>query len=993
MTLYFRLEITQSVNDATYSEINQSANVARERVATELDSYRRHLLFLQSSSSVTAFSNQNDHSINGDMVIEGTRLNAKLEQAREHVQKSFIALMRQQEAIDQLRLLSADSGKELVKVDRMSGGLRVVEEQDLQIKNNRDYFLETKALAPNDFYISEITLNREFGEIEYPITPTIRLAAQVRGSYSEAKLLLVMNVHADAMFDAMRQAVDKRYDVYLLNKKQEYLYHPISEIAFGHELGIKRNLNTDFDLDVNHDKQFSLLLPKNSNLESALFLQREIALKSKQSNKDLTLLVSLPEKDLQEILNERYSLLLILTAIGVVILVMLLIFFNIFIRRKDELLSSQSEYKAIIDGTQDAIISVDANGEVASINRAAMQLFGLQGGDFQGVKFDSLPINISINLDSIFAEVQKSKLSVQQFLTYKTRLSDIELQLLATPISIGSDKIAGVALVLRDITVHKEAEKKIKESNIQLEKQVEKRTHELKIALDSAQDASRTKSAFISSVSHEMRTPLNGILGSLELIKNEGLSENQLSYLNLTDISIQNLINLVNDILDLSKIEAGKLEFREQAIDLVQIVEETVAIFQPIAYEKGLSLLVDLSKLSHQGAFGDAYRVKQVLNNLLSNASKFTHKGSITISPSTVLKNDKLQFTCSVKDTGIGIAKHRQKDIFRAFEQEDVNTSHTYGGTGLGLSITQQLCHLMNGNVSLVSQEGKGSEFVFSVELKQRKISLHNSETQLFNSLKVALLLNNHDEYSLVAKNISAFGGQVCNSLNDEGVNMVIVEDHYPNASLIRQQYEAELSESICWVEYGKLSRSPNINIAGRNAVIAKPFAILSLLPIMSALFPNNQNVRERINSLESLVESIDLDEAELKPGRILVVDDNEINLAILRGMLEDTALTVFTAKNGQEALAFLKKAHKSGLTIDLILLDCNMPVMDGFECTRRIRDGEAGETNKDIHIIAATADAMLGDREKCLAAGMNDYLAKPITRNTLISRIVQKMN
>jgi signal transduction histidine kinase len=444
-------------------------------------------------------------------------------------------------------------------------------------------------------------------------------------------------------------------------------------------------------------------------------------------------------------------------------------------------------------------------------------------------------------------------------------------------------QISGVAIILRDITAEKKAQESIRESNVQLEKQVSERTKQLEIALDAAQAVSHTKSAFISSVSHEMRTPLNGIVGSLDLIREEGLSENQLSYLNLTDISIHNLSNLVNDILDLSKIEAGKLEVRQQAFDILQVVEETITMFQPIAVEKGIVLLLDVSQLSYHEAIGDGYRVRQILNNLLSNASKFTDNGYIKVTPSTKMLEGSLLFSCQVQDTGIGIAPHRQADIFKAFEQANISTAHTYGGTGLGLSITKQLCHLMNGQISLKSEQGKGSEFDFSLILgcaeagdtqvndintAQDDLSNTYHVQKLLQGVKAVLLLNNTDEYSLIMQNINAYGGEVCRSLDDQGVNLIIAEELYPNISLINEQYHSRRSSSqntssqssgsqdrskVLWVDYGSIRQSPRVELEGLNASLSKPLAITQLLPVISAFNSNNLDAANKLKSLERL--------------------------------------------------------------------------------------------------------------------------------------------
>jgi CheY-like chemotaxis protein len=403
--------------------------------------------------------------------------------------------------------------------------------------------------------------------------------------------------------------------------------------------------------------------------------------------------------------------------------------------------------------------------------------------------------------------------------------------------------------------------------------------------------------------------------------------------------------------------------------------------------------MIDISQLTEHKVFADAYRVKQIINNLLSNATKFTHDGHIIVTPVTRVLDGNVILTCSVEDTGIGIPEARQAQMFTAFEQATINTSHTYGGTGLGLSICRQLCQLMNGNIQLTSKLDEGSKFTFEVALSKSQEDSDKFETgELLKGLKIALLLANNEEHACLSLNIVSLGGLVVNNLDDKGIDIVLVDEFYPNVALIKEQYESSLQKSTIWIDYGQVSRSPRVDVNGKTAMLSKPLAMINLLPIVATIKPDNLALTSKVASLRTNMHSDFASMDDIRGGRILVVDDNEINLAILRGMLEDTELSVFTAKNGAEAIGFLNKAGKSKLSVDLLLLDCNMPVMDGFECTQRIRDGEAGEKNKDIHIIAATADAMVGDRERCLDAGMNDYLAKPINKDVLLGKVAQQM-
>lgn len=565
------------------------------------------------------------------------------------------------------------------------------------------------------------------------------------------------------------------------------------------------------------------------------------------------------------------------------------------------------------------------------------------------------------------------------------------IDLNASPVSLASETVSGVAFIFRDITAQQLAEQKIATINRSLEEQVKSRTKELNEAKEEAEATSHTKSSFISNVSHEMRTPLNGIMGSLELIRGEGLNDNQLSYMNLTDVSITNLSNLVNDILDLSKIEAGKLEFRNESVDLVNILEDTLSLFQPLAAAKGLQLILSTSQLDVLQCFGDSYRIKQVLNNLLSNAVKFTTQGSIVVSARSEMKGEMMNFTCSVLDTGVGIPHSKHRQIFDAFEQGGINTSRTFGGSGLGLSITKQLCLLMNGNISFTSQRNKGSCFTFDINCAVGNMLSTESAKRnsvVLTGINVLLLLADPQEFSIVKANIESIGACCVESVDAGDIHVVLADDKMSNLSVMKNQLsQADIGKAV-WVNYGNIENRSLKRESKDDLFLAKPFFTASFCQLLARSFPNNQLLQNAAEKSISQQESSMPDFSGISTGRILVADDNEINLTILRSMLEETPFTVFTAINGQEVIDFLNKTSKSGLVVDLLVLDCNMPIMDGFECTELIRDGHAGEDNKSLHIIAATADAMIGDRERCLAAGMNDYLAKPISKKALFQRI-----
>lgn len=996
--IFLNSQVKQDVNDAIFSDMTQALVVGEQQVNTELDGYRKDLFFLQDSSAVQLFEQNYTNNSDAAALGDGSMLARR-------VQQTFTALMKQEPAVYQVRLIDISSGIETVKVERTEDGFVDVSPNQLQDKSGRDYFELSKVLHGEEFYISSITLNREFGEIELPVTPTIRLAMPVRSDKESSKMILVMNVNANFLLQRLANLVDQRFITYLLNDNNEFLIHPRADVAFAHEFDGRTNLLSLYQLGQEMDSQFSTITAKRPDDKSNFYIDKNILFEQGTKRRSLILLLGMTTEQRAALIESRRSIQTTVIIIIVLVVIGVLIFFNLYIKRTWQLTRAQSEYKAIIDGTQDAIVSVSATTEVVTANNAALALFNISRDDIEDRFFDDLGLFGDFKLKNMIDEVVSRKQVVVADLKFQSSAGSKYLDLSASPVSLVKKVVNGVSIIFRDVTAQKEAEHKIHSINRSLEDQVKARTEELNRAKELAEATSDTKSSFISNVSHEMRTPLNGIIGSLELIRKESLSENQLSYLNLTDISITNLSNLVNDILDLSKIEAGKLEFRHESVDLTEVLEHTLALFQPLAAAKGIQLILNVAELDILQYYGDSYRVKQVLNNLLSNAVKFTAEGSIVVVARSKIVEQHITFTCSVSDTGMGIHHSKHAQIFDAFEQGGMNTSRTYGGSGLGLSITKQLCKLMDGHIEFVSARDEGSCFTFEISCdlgETLSIASAQRDVNLLGGVKFLLLLQDAQELAIVRDNIRSIGGDCVDSIDSVGaqaaimqesniqvpnVQVIMADDGYPNLQLIRQQYRSAMNGAI-WVNYGHSGQRLLSEDMSDKLSLAKPYFNSQLYKLLAPYFANNEALQRMCAKLDAQRQIAKPDFSGIEKGRILVADDNEINLAILRGMLEETPFSVFTAKDGQEVIDFLNKTNKSNLTVDLLLLDCNMPVMDGFECTALIREGKAGENNKGLHIIAATADAMIGDRERCLAAGMDDYLAKPITREALFARI-----
>jgi signal transduction histidine kinase/DNA-binding response OmpR family regulator len=509
-------------------------------------------------------------------------------------------------------------------------------------------------------------------------------------------------------------------------------------------------------------------------------------------------------------------------------------------------------------------------------------------------------------------------------------------------------------------------------------------------ARDEAVAASRSKSEFLARMSHEIRTPMNGVLGMTELLQDTQLDNKQQRFAKTIYESAESLLNIINDILDFSKIEAGKFQLELLDVDLRDLVEETIDSLAHIAHHKGLELINISPPDLHTTVQMDPGRLRQVLTNLLSNAIKFTEKGEIILRvAATEVDAAALEVQFEVEDTGIGIRPDKQKSIFESFAQEDGSTTRLYGGTGLGLAICKQLVELMGGTLEVSSTPGKGSTFSFTV------------------------LMNKGTEISAVTATQSKFvaGGKIL-VVDDNATNLEILEHQLTSWRAYTDSADSA-SKALTILESAIASDDPHDlaildmhmphrdGLALARGIRANPdLAQLKLIILSSVATPASEDVLRDLDIAGQLTKPIRQSQlydslaavlsgdpmaqthTKLKPspakalsGRVLLAEDNLVNQAVAIGMLETLGLTVIVAKNGFEAV---EKAAAE--PFDVILMDCQMPGMDGFQATEEIRSMEAASGKSPVPIIAATANALKGDRERCLQAGMNDYLTKPFT-------------
>ena len=609
---------------------------------------------------------------------------------------------------------------------------------------------------------------------------------------------------------------------------------------------------------------------------------------------------------------------------------------------------SKDSLNAILDNIPDMIFVLDNEYRITQVNSITETKLKSPREEIIGIGLQE----VIPGLKSIISIEEKAEASIQ--------FKDIKI-----PILFASSKIPGIGYVCAvvDIALQKETEKA------------------LKAATEEANKANLAKSSFLANMSHEIRTPLNSMIGYTDLLLDDETSLEQRNMINLIKQSSDTLLVLINDILDISKIEAGELVLESTQIDLINCIFEVGETQRSKIQNKAVEINIDTVNLQHSHVYSDETRMKQVFLNLVSNAIKFTDKGEVNIIAETMEFNKeshKIKF--SVTDSGIGMTEDQLKHIFQAFKQADSSTTRKYGGTGLGLNITKNIIQLMDSSISVISQPGKGSTFSFIAMFKSSPFEFTPPEK--FNKLaSKSVLISGESQtaQNVITHQLNQAGvtTQFCQSqdelfstLQSTSYDFVFVNiTSLPDITAFMKEVNQKklpskfiaLSSDISNETIGKIKSS------GVHAYLLKPARPEKIFQTLINLTITEQEKPKDNNTFEST-------SFEHITAHILVVDDNKMNLMLVKKVLFKMGHTVQLANNGNEAVELAKAQH-----FDLILMDMQMPELDGPCATKVIR-----KFNKTTPVIAFTANAFESDRKICLEAGMNDYLTKPIDRDKL---------
>ena len=688
------------------------------------------------------------------------------------------------------------------------------------------------------------------------------------------------------------------------------------------------------------------------------------------------------------------------------------------IRQKEEksaqqLAISSKRFSDIALASGDWVWETDTHGKFTYVAGNLQPTLGLQAEDLLGSNFlDHLPEDEQKRMKRIMIKAFRQKGPIQDVEHWVQTQDDREVAVVTNGVPILDSKglVTGYRGVNKDITKSIQAREEIlrakedfESANIQLEKAAI-RANEMAI---SAEAANAAKSQFLATMSHEIRTPMNGIIGMTDLLLDTTLTTDQRGLADTVSTSADSLLSLLNDILDYSKIEAGKMELELIPYSPREVLDEVLDVLGIKAEEKNLQLLVLADQDVPLITMGDPTRLRQVLINLTGNALKFTQQGSVTIKLETVsLGPSRHELKFSITDTGIGI---KQKDIaklFEPFSQSDSTTTRKYGGTGLGLTISRKIVELMDGQIDAQSKLGKGSTFWFTTSLSsptQSQVDQHPVQQDFqraagFLKGKHGLILHNHDATrSSFQNHLGTLGmglvgvtnlAEAKLALEDPSIagniDLLLVQDDHPDGN--GEELRSNLGQTP---DHGSprtfllTSLSARIETGGSGSIVSSNYLTtpLRFRSLLDESFNTDCPSRLENKAIDNTPDPVETDQQWQQDFRILLVDDNLVNRKVALGMLKKMGLTATIATNGLEAVQAWQDQQW-----DLILMDCMMPKMDGYEATRTIRQQE--EEGTHVPIIAMTANAMEGDKERCLAAGMDDYVPKPIKIHLLKSTI-----
>ena len=909
---------------------------------------------------------------------------------RSRLETIFTAFLENNAQYSQARVIYADSGDEFIRVERFRGDVRVATPNLYQNKKHTDYFIEATQLKRQQLYVSPISLNREFGEITVPYQPTIRFILPIFTEQGQLFAFLIINKNLTSLFESAREFIPAGQQLAYSDEAGYFLEHFDPALYFTKDLSPDKTFTSEYTTTTLIPNLLSKVTPLSGTMPASYVSSSAMMVPSGHRPYQLTVSIFSDSAFIDKFLwDRRVSF---YTAIAIVLLLfsMALSLINRASNRNRKLAEARAEAQAVVTAAIDVIITLDNQGAVTSCNFAAERMLGVNKQQLLGEKLDPY-FNPHSNTP---IETIISNTETESDLTWNKGAEECHYHCTKSVIKL-SKKVSALALIFRDSTQDMQAKQEAANINQVLETKIAKRTQELESARNEAVENSKVKSQFISNISHEMRTPLNGILGALAMLKRQRLLPETEKFINMAEVSAFNLNVLINDILDLSKIEAGKLDLESKLFNPTVLINDQVTTHAVKAIEKGLEFYLDTSALNFRTFRSDPHRLAQVLNNIISNAIKFTERGAVIVKARTDALDSTGTLTITISDTGIGIAKEKIPKLFNAFQQADNNIASRYGGTGLGLLICKQLVNMMGGDITLDSEHHKGTDVTITLPTNEWD-PYAESEIKRLTDKTVGVYTHSENASRIITNIVKSLDGKAFILENSH------LEAPLPDLpdNLIVDVSLSEATKLVTW-----LSSQPNkpklfvLKAFTQNFHLDyEPLEYLNkplLRTEFLAKFINQRGqtsefVSDFYHRRQTDVDAQHLYDASTLKGKVLlIVDDNDINLEVAASLLSELPVTIYCANSGEDAITRLINLESEGTPADAILMDCNMPGIDGYEATQLIRQGKAGEHTAAIPIIAMTANALQGEREKCLRIGMDDFITKPLEPNEFITKSV----
>ncbi|MBF0398345.1 MAG: response regulator [Desulfobacterales bacterium] len=655
---------------------------------------------------------------------------------------------------------------------------------------------------------------------------------------------------------------------------------------------------------------------------------------------------------------------------------------------------AEKKYRNIFENATEGIFQTTPDGKIITANKAFAIIYGFSSTEdlFETVQDIGKQVYVDEEQRKEFQRIINEEGVIKEFEAkhYRKDRSVIDVSISAHVVYDENKNFQYYEGILEDITQKKQS-------------------IEFKIAKEAAESSNRAKSEFLANMSHEIRTPMNGVIGMTTLLLDTDLTKEQREYADIVRYSSEALLTIINDILDFSKIEAGKIEFETYNFDLRAVVEDVAELMWVKAEEK----LIEFSCFIHPDVpsllQGDSGRIRQILLNLSGNAIKFTSKGSVIIRVTLDKEDDAsvlIRFT--IIDTGIGIPKDKLDTLFKPFSQTDASITRKYGGTGLGLSISKKLVEMMDGEIGVNSEHGKGSTFYFTARFKKQSTTIDKDAYYSdIGGKRIIVVDDNSVNIEILRAYLEAFGMRVSTAKSGKEAlikfnqameeadpyEIAILDYIMPNIDgeglglLIKNDLDLKDTKLVMLSSRNQKGEAARMKEIGFSAYLTKPIKrshlLDSIMMVAGKVRANTERKPKSIFTVSNL-----LSENTKRNLRILVAEDNAVNQKLIMKYLNKMGFNADIVGNGKECLEMLEK-----VMYDIVLMDVKMPELDGFDATQIIRDPKSQILNHNIPIIAMTAHAMKGDREKCIEGGMNDYVSKPIKPNELLEAIERQVH